>query len=222
MRRDEERLSDILDAADRIRSRVAEGRSAFDADEDRQLAIVRLIEIVGEACAGVSEDMRTSHEEVPWRAAASMRNRVIHGYFDIDLDLVWAAAEREVPELAARVRLILDEPGSQSRPDEPSGMVSTAALDDAMREVYVRAKNEAGYNATDYLQMLSQQGGLGTAKRLLASNKLPSGFVALWERRRLDLTVENVVLRPEFAEFFTDEELEVARNRLRDYGVAVD
>jgi hypothetical protein len=96
-----------------------------------------------------------------------------------------------------------------------------AAFNLAMRDVYVRAKNEAGYNATVYLRMLADHGGMGTARRLLASTGVSEGFVALWERGRIDLAVENVVLRPEFASLFTDDELEVARQRLRDYGFDV-
>ncbi len=93
-----------------------------------------------------------------------------------------------------------------------------AAFNLAMRDVYVRAKNEAGYNATVYLRMLADHGGMGTAKRLLASSGVSEGFVALWERGRVDLAVENVVLRSEFAPLFDDHELEIARHRLREYG----
>lgn len=88
----------------------------------------------------------------------------------------------------------------------------------AMQDVYVRAKQEAGYNATYYLEMLHQRGGLETAHRLLASSAVSDGFTALWERNRIDLAVENVVLQPEFQAFFTDDELDVARRRLQDYG----
>ena len=109
MRDDQERLRDLLEAADKLAERVARGRERFDADEDLQLAMVRLIEIVGEACAHLSADLRERHPGVPWRAAASMRNRVIHGYFDIDLDLVWAAAADEVPDLADAAHTALDE-----------------------------------------------------------------------------------------------------------------
>lgn len=87
-----------------------------------------------------------------------------------------------------------------------------------MQDVYVRAKREAGYNATYYLEMLHRHGGMETARRLLASSAASDGFTALWERGRLDLTVENVVLRPEFESLFTDEERDVARRRLADYG----
>ena len=109
MRNDHERLSDLLEAAEKIADRVVRGRHRFDTDEDMQLALVRLIEIVGEACAHLSSDVQHRHPDVPWRAAAGMRNRVIHGYFDIDLDVVWAAAADEVPALASAARTALDE-----------------------------------------------------------------------------------------------------------------
>lgn len=109
MRHDRARLVDILDAAERIAERVARGRKAFDANEDMQLATIRLIEIVGEACAKLSRDLRDNHPHAAWAAAAAMRNRVIHGYFDIDLNIVWAAAEREIPLLAQHVQEILSE-----------------------------------------------------------------------------------------------------------------
>lgn len=87
-----------------------------------------------------------------------------------------------------------------------------------MKDVYVRARDEAGYNATAYLRMLSQHGGLETARRLLASSSVSDGFVALWERGRLDLTVENVILKPEFAGLFSDANRDLAHARLEEYG----
>ena len=95
------------------------------------------------------------------------------------------------------------------------------ALDEALRDVYTRALREAGYNATVYLRMLTEHGPLGTAQRLLASPTVSAGFTALWEKKRLDLTVEAVVLRAEFQQFFTDEELETARERLERLGYRV-
>jgi hypothetical protein len=87
-----------------------------------------------------------------------------------------------------------------------------------MRNIYVRAKNEAGYNAAFFLDMLSSLGGLGTARRLLAASEVSSGFTALYERGRLDLTVEALVVQPQFADLFNDHELEIAQQRLRDLG----
>jgi hypothetical protein len=88
----------------------------------------------------------------------------------------------------------------------------------AMVGVYESAKRETGYNATRFLQMISEQGGVATARQLLHSPQVSDGFTALWERRRLDLAVEAVVLRPEFDTLFSDEEREIARERLASYG----
>jgi hypothetical protein len=88
----------------------------------------------------------------------------------------------------------------------------------AMTEIYRRAKDEAGYHATIFLRMLSEHGPLETARRLINSSVPSDGFTHLWERGRLDLTVEAHVLRPEFDVLFTDEERQRCRSRLAEYG----
>ena len=85
--------------------------------------------------------------------------------------------------------------------------------------VYRRAKSEAGYNATYFLRMISEQGGLATARSLVMSATVSEGFTALWERKRLDLTVEALVLEPQFAGLFSEAELDLARERLAQYGL---
>jgi hypothetical protein len=69
--------------------------------------------------------------------------------------------------------------------------------------------------------MLSEHGGLVTAQRLLAAPTASEGFTALWERQRLDLTVEAQVVQPRFAPLFTEEELDVARQRLIELGYRI-
>lgn len=88
----------------------------------------------------------------------------------------------------------------------------------AMVEIYRKAKAEAGYNATYFLQMLAADGALATARKLVMSSKPSDGFTALWERGRLDLTVEAHVLQRRFESLFTDEERNVAARRLEEYG----
>jgi hypothetical protein len=88
----------------------------------------------------------------------------------------------------------------------------------AMVTVYESAKRETGYNAVRFLQMLSEQGGVATARQLLHSSHVSDGFTALWERRRLDLAVEAVVLQPEYESLFSYDEREIARERLLSYG----
>jgi hypothetical protein len=87
-----------------------------------------------------------------------------------------------------------------------------------MLSIYERARDETGYVATRFLQMLSENGGLETAKRLINSPAPSDGFTTLWEKRRLDLSVEAHVMRPEFRDLFTSAELRAAEDRLRQYG----
>jgi hypothetical protein len=105
---------------------------------------------------------------------------------------------------------------------------ATAAQDDskalerdfhrAMVQIYQKAQKEAGYTASYFMQMVSDRGGLATARALLASPQVSEGFTSLWERQRLDLSVEAHVLKPEFKSLFSEGELETARERLRQYG----
>ncbi|MDY6914074.1 MAG: hypothetical protein SVT52_06435 [Planctomycetota bacterium] len=91
-------------------------------------------------------------------------------------------------------------------------------FDAAMMQIYHRALKEAKYNATRYLQMLHEHGGLATAQILLHSPTVSDGYTALWEKKRLDLTVEALILQPDWQGLFTDAEREIARKRLEDYG----
>jgi hypothetical protein len=89
----------------------------------------------------------------------------------------------------------------------------------AMHGIYARAKLEANYNATIFQQMLSNREGLGTAKYLLNTATVSEGYTHLWERGRLDLTVEALVIdNPQWHDLFTGDELTRARKRLREYG----
>ena len=88
----------------------------------------------------------------------------------------------------------------------------------SMRDIYLRAKSEAGYNATYFLQMLSTLGPIETARRLVTTDHPSDGFTTLWERDRLDLTVEAHVIQDRFRTLFTDAEREAANQRLAQYG----
>ena len=87
-----------------------------------------------------------------------------------------------------------------------------------MMDIYHRALRECNYNATRYLNMLYEHRGLITAKILINAQNVSEGYTALWERQRLDLTVEALVLEPEWQEFFSDEERAIAKERLIQYG----
>jgi hypothetical protein len=87
----------------------------------------------------------------------------------------------------------------------------------AMAEIYQTGKRDLGYNATRFIQMVSEHGGLATARRLLWSDQISDGFETLRSHGRLDLTVEAHVLKEEFAELFTDADRERARSRLEQF-----
>lgn len=91
----------------------------------------------------------------------------------------------------------------------------------AMFDVYRRAKDEAGYNATIFLKMVTDQGGLATARQLINAPRPSDGYTHLYERGRLDLTVEALVIGQErWKALFSDAELDRAKRRLGQYGYA--
>ena len=84
-----------------------------------------------------------------------------------------------------------------------------------MLDIYVRAKKEVGYNATYFFKMLNELRGLRTARALINSPSISDGFTALYDLKRLDLTVEAMTLeRTEFHSLFTEDELTICRKRL--------
>jgi hypothetical protein len=93
------------------------------------------------------------------------------------------------------------------------------AFDEAMMQIYFRAKYEAAYTATRFRQMLLEHGGAETARRLLP--QMSDGFTQLWQRNRLDLTVESLILEPRWDDLFSDEERDVARRRLLECGASI-
>jgi uncharacterized protein with HEPN domain len=97
----------MLEAIERIEAQAARGRSFLASEELAQAAVIRWIEIIGEAARGVTTELREAHPEVPWRRMVAMRNVLVHGYFDIDVDLVWSVAQNDLPRLEAQIRAIL-------------------------------------------------------------------------------------------------------------------
>jgi len=103
-RNDETRLRHILDA---VREAVAfsKGRSQSELHENRMLSLslVRLLEIIGEASRGISEEFRLAHPEIAWKKMIGMRDHLIHGYFDVNLDVVWETVTQDLPPLIAQL-----------------------------------------------------------------------------------------------------------------------
>lgn len=99
---DKVRVQHLVEAASKAISYAA-GRSRSDLDDDEllRLALTKLVEIAGEAAKHVSSDLRESHPAVPWSAAARMRDRLVHHYFDINLDVLWSTVTEDLPRLLA-------------------------------------------------------------------------------------------------------------------------
>ena len=88
-----------------------ENRTRKDLDNERMLslALVRLIEIIGEAANNISEDYRAKYSKIPWRQMIGMRNRIIHAYFDVDLDIVWQVITQDLGLLLIEVEKAIQD-----------------------------------------------------------------------------------------------------------------
>jgi len=105
----------MIDAAEAARSFI-DGRERSSLDEDRMLlfALVRAIEIIGEAASRVTSETRCAAPVVPWMAIIGMRNRLVHAYFDIDRDILWKTVTEEIPDLIPLLAASLPEAENKS------------------------------------------------------------------------------------------------------------
>ena len=97
---DPARLQHMLDAALKA-VQFLQGRNRGDLDTDEQLtlSLTRLLEIIGEAAGKVSEQGQKSYPGIPWPQVVGMRNRLIHGYFEVDMDEIWRTVQEDLPPL---------------------------------------------------------------------------------------------------------------------------
>lgn len=104
---DSVRLRHMIEAIDAAQ-RFIQGRSRADLDNDQMLlfALVRAVEIVGEAAARVSPEGRAQAPDLPWAEAVGMRNRLIHAYFDINRNILWSTVTDALPALRAQLQAI--------------------------------------------------------------------------------------------------------------------
>jgi uncharacterized protein with HEPN domain len=104
---DHDALEDILFAIKRIESFSISDRDAFLSSDVLQDAVIRNLEVIGEATKRLSEDCRQQHPDIPWRAMAGMRDVLIHAYDRVDLEEVWITLSEQLPVLQAQIENLL-------------------------------------------------------------------------------------------------------------------
>lgn len=102
-------LEDILEAMEKAQQFIAGmGLDTFSKDAKTHFAVFRALEIIGEATKQIPPAVRRRHPSLPWKRMAGMRDRLIHGYFGVDLEIVWETATRLVPELKPQIVAVLE------------------------------------------------------------------------------------------------------------------
>ena len=108
MRDDSVYLKHIRDSIAKVETYTAAGRPAFFQDTMIQDAVIRNLEVIGEAVRNLSPEFRRQHPELPWRSIAALRNVLIHEYFGVDLEIVWRIVQRRLPALKRHIESFLD------------------------------------------------------------------------------------------------------------------
>jgi uncharacterized protein with HEPN domain len=101
-------LSHVRDAIDRINAYTSGGRDSFLTDAMIQDAVIRNLEVIGEAAKGLSEELRLVNSDIPWRQIAGLRDVLIHHYFGVKLETVWQVVVEHLPRLRERVEQLLE------------------------------------------------------------------------------------------------------------------
>ena len=114
MRSDRERLLDVQQAIERVERHTQGNRRPMERDALLQDAVLRNLQIIGEAVRSLSAELKDAHPEVPWSEIIGMRHVLVHGYFDIDLAVVNEVIEHGLPDLKRRVAAILEELGADA------------------------------------------------------------------------------------------------------------
>ncbi|PWB54203.1 MAG: nucleotidyltransferase [Candidatus Methanoperedenaceae archaeon] len=103
MRDYNERLLDILEAIKNIEKYASHGHETFEHDELIQTWIVHHLQIIGEAASALPDSFRDKYPEVPWSKIIGMRNILVHNYFGVDADVVWAVVVNDLPDLRQKI-----------------------------------------------------------------------------------------------------------------------
>lgn len=115
MRDDRARISDILEAIDRIDKYSAEGYETFLNDELIQTWILHHLQIIGEAASKLSVEFKGSNPAIEWKQIGGFRNILVHHYFEIDHSLVWQTVQKNLPDLKLKLQKILETSERKSR-----------------------------------------------------------------------------------------------------------
>ncbi|HLG19080.1 MAG TPA: DUF86 domain-containing protein [Bdellovibrionota bacterium] len=100
-------LLHIRDAIHQILTYAKDGRDFFRGDKKTQDAVIRQFQVLGEATKKLSAQFQNSHGEFPWKTMAGMRDKMVHEYFGIDLELVWDVVDKELPNLETKINQLL-------------------------------------------------------------------------------------------------------------------
>jgi uncharacterized protein with HEPN domain len=102
-------LKHIAEAIDDIENYTSAGFDVFMQDRMQQDAVIRKLEIIGEATKQLSAGLRNAKPNVPWREIAGMRDKMIHEYFGVNLEMVWGVVEQNLPQLKKAIRMLLEK-----------------------------------------------------------------------------------------------------------------
>lgn len=108
MKDDKFYFAHILESMNYIESFVSEGKDKFFESRLIQDAVIRNLEIIGEAVKSISKEIRSQHSDIPWREMAGLRDVLIHEYFGVDLRIVWGVVEKEIPRLKPIIKNIME------------------------------------------------------------------------------------------------------------------
>lgn len=109
MRRLQDRLADILDACDRIAEAERKGRTVFLHDPYVQVWVIHHIQLIGEAVRAAADELQELRPDGPWREIIAMRHFLVHQYFGVELETVWAVVEHDLPPLRRIIQDLLSE-----------------------------------------------------------------------------------------------------------------
>ena len=100
-------INDIIQQINFIEEFVVEMNiEEFIKDKKTQFAVIRCLEVVGEAVSKIPEEIKSEYPEIPWITIKNMRNRLIHGYFDLNIKIIWNTIEKDIPDLKQKITRI--------------------------------------------------------------------------------------------------------------------